>query len=837
MACPHLAQLAHLASPRLSQSVHREECTQCFDNQDFTRGVDVCLSCFNGGCVNGDSMRNHARLHASKQNHAWSLNVKRKVKPSTLRDDSEPPLKLKKLAIVEERDEDKYEYETTLRCWTCGGGDEGKLLPEESANSDVKRLTVAIMQSMSSARQSEVKAWEEEILACEHTLTLQQLPSTTIPASGLAHCVKCDLKDNLWLCLTCGALGCGRQQFGGIGGNGHGLAHYEETGHPVAVKLGTITPEGNADIYCYTCNDSKLDPELALHLSAFGINIATQIKTEKSVTELQIEQNLKFDFSLTNEDGTALEPLFGPGLTGLSNLGNSCYMASTLQTLFALAPFRERYISTLHDHAQTCTEPLPAACVDCQMRKVADGLLSGRYSVPRSHLPDSSSSSILPPTPSSHDSLQHPAPTPVFQEGIKPTSFKALIGKGHEEFATMRQQDAEEFLAHLLKVLRQQGRRVGGADAGSSSEKDPTDIFKFGVEQRLQCAQCAGVRYRVDEQDDLSVPVPAHEAGKDAEGKVKYADVKLEECLDIVTGAEEITERRERCGAKVSVALHACLSDCARGPGTNAWLDRRTLFKTFPDVLVLHAKRFQLVNWVPTKLDIPLELPADDELVLDKYFGRGLQEGEQSLPDDSASAPAQPTFKEAALEQMQAVGFPPVRCQKALLATGNSRLYASGLTIILHADIDVPLETSAGAGAGAKPEPSAEQTSMLADMGFTTAQARKALKETDGILERAVEWLFSHPDDTGEPDTPSATAENVPPTSHPGGSAALPARYRLKAFISHKCPSVHSGHYVVHIRRADGWVLFNDEKVVKADEESVRALKRLAYLYVFERVE
>jgi ubiquitin carboxyl-terminal hydrolase 5/13 len=33
----------------------------------------------------------------------------------------------------------------------------------------------------------------------------------------------------------------------------------------------------------------------------------------------------------------------------------------------------------------------------------------------------------------------------------------------------------------------------------------------------------------------------------------------------------------------------------------------------------------------------------------------------------------------------------------------------------------------------------------------------------------------------------------------------------------------------------DSWVLFNDEKVVRADADSVRALKPLAYLYVFER--
>ena len=66
----------------------------------------------------------------------------------------------------------------------------------------------------------------------------------------------------------------------------------------------------------------------------------------------------------------------------------------------------------------------------------------------------------------------------------------------------------------------------------------------------------------------------------------------------------------------------------------------------------------------------------------------------------------------------------------------------------------------------------------------------------------------------------------------------MPAKYKLIAFISHKGPSVHSGHYVAHIRKgAEGeWILFNDEKVVKADGNSVEELKKLAYLYFFVRV-
>ena len=155
---------------------------------------------------------------------------------------------MKKLAIMEEREEDKYEHSTVLKCWKCDP-QKGAELPGFAADPQIQTLVDGVLHSMSSARQSEVKAWEEEISPCEHTLTLQQLSTEPIPASGLAHCAKCDLTENLWLCLTCGSLGCGRQQFGGIGGNGHGLKHFEDTAHPVSVKLGTITPEGEAGTF------------------------------------------------------------------------------------------------------------------------------------------------------------------------------------------------------------------------------------------------------------------------------------------------------------------------------------------------------------------------------------------------------------------------------------------------------------------------------------------------------------------------------------------------------------------------------------------------------------
>ncbi|CAK9781692.1 ubiquitinyl hydrolase [Cutaneotrichosporon oleaginosum] len=800
MVCGHIEQLANtLRPPNPSQQVHREECTLCFDGQDDPAGVLVCLQCFNGGC---SSERRHAYLHSQKRDHPLGVVIKRTRKEQKQRPDSEPPLK--KLAISAPSDDELYDFTTSLRCFACSP-------VGEAVHSDHPNVTATIngiMKALSSAQQSEVKAWEEEIIPCEHSLTFQQEP-LIVPGEVSQQCTECDLTSNLWLCLTCGFVNCGRQQYGGIGGNGHALQHFHDTGHALGVKLGTITPEGGGDIYCYSCDDAKVDPDLALHLSTFGVNMLSQAKTEKSMTELQLEHNLKFDFSMTGDDGNELQPVFGKALTGLKNLGNSCYMASVMQVLFSLPAFRERYFTEQgQHHLQTCENPLPADCLECQMLKLVDGLLSGRYSVPARAPPVANSEFELPEQPK-------------FQEGIRPAQFKALIGKGHEEFSTMRQQDSEEFLQHLLDRLRAEAQRQG-----QNAALEATENFRFGMEQRLQCDECRKVGYKVDAVDLASLPVEAVEQGVDESGKKLFKPVTLESCIDVFCAPEELTD-------------YAC-SSCNK----KVRAEKTTKFSTYPDFLVFHMKKFQLVNWMPTKLDIPVQVP--DELNLDKYQGKGRQPGEAEL--DVEAAAAQPEFDATAMAQLEGMGFPTIRCQKALLATGNSGAEVAMNWLFEHMedpDIDTPIKPAGTAASG--PEPSAEQISMLSEMGFTPAQARKALRETGGSADAAVEWLFSHPDDMGEEVAPSIPAAGATSAPKVGGSTNLPANYRLKAFISHKGPSVHSGHYVATIRQPqagipgsseprDEWVLFNDEKVARAAAHGGEEMRSLAYLYLYERV-
>ncbi|WVQ75481.1 hypothetical protein IAR50_005106 [Cryptococcus sp. DSM 104548] len=810
MPCSHLdTAIADLKPPSPSQQVHREECTLCFDDQDTPEGILVCLTCFNGGCFGQG--RAHAQLHYKKTGHELGVVIKRTRKEQRKRDSNEPPMK--KLAISAPSDEELYSYVTSLYCFACAPSSGGQ--PVETSNPKAEELINRVLKALSSAQQSEVKAWEEEIVACEHTLSLQQ-ESLVTPGEVPKHCTSCDLGVNLWLCLTCGLANCGRQQFGGVGGNGHALKHFEETGHMLGVKLGTITPEGNADIYCYACDDAKTDPLLSTHLATFGIPILSQSKTEKSMTELQLEHNLKFDFSMTDADGNALEPVFGQGLTGLKNLGNSCYMASVLQVLFSLPAFRERFAKQERfKHFDECSNPLPATCLECQMLKLGDGLLSGRYA----HV-----ASAPPPTTGFEDVNQE---APKFQEGIRPAQFKALVGKGHKEFSTMRQQDSEEFLQYLITKLREESKRQG------LESVDPTRILSFAMEQRLECGKCKRVGLQTEPADLASLPVNAVEEGVGEDGKKLYKKVELTQCMEDLCASEEVPG-------------YEC-ANCKEK--TTAY--KSSKFKSFPDLLVLHMTKFKFDNnWLPTKLEVPVIVPSD--LTLDHLLSKGLQEGEEAL---DMSAPLSggggglPEFNATAMAQLEAMGFPTIRCQKALLATGNSDAEVATGWLFEHMedpDIDAPLETSSSKSAARGP--SDEQIAMIADMGFNHNQARKALRESNGNPERAIEWLFSNPDDPGEDASATAAAVEEPATDEAvPGSSTLPARYRLKAFISHKGPSIHSGHYVATIRQPqagiqgeaeaeDEWVLFNDEKVVKAGADGGQDLRGLAYLYVYERV-
>ncbi|KAJ1554590.1 hypothetical protein HK096_002847, partial [Nowakowskiella sp. JEL0078] len=686
--CPHVSS-SNVATPTHNSQVFKDECTLCFANNLNPHGVDVCLSCFNGGCSRFH--HNHAFSHSSKYSHPLVVNLRLLLKQKL--EVEESPKKLSKLAISGESEDEKYEILSSVKCYAC---DSNGLEIDFSFAPRIRDAVDGVIAAVSARKRSDIQNWEVgELTVCDHVTGLEQGHVNPLEPQSISHCSECDLKENLWLCLTCGNLGCGRQQMGGLAGNGHGLSHFLNSAHPISCKLGTITPEGTADIYCYACDYERIDPNLAGHLKNFGINIASQQKTERTITELNLEfQN--FQFGMTSEDGKLLEPLFGPGYTGLANLGNSCYMASVLQLIFSLNYFQNRYLETFYTHTNICHDQ-PASCFVCQMSKLAHGIHSGQFSDPP----------VIPADVSAEESQKLRTDAQI---GIAPFMFKSLVGKDHPEFSTMRQQDAFEFLQHLIRTAEIKERANG---------EDPTTIFKHTLEDRLQCTRCHRVRYGVAAAlfDTLQVPVrslPLEVVAAGEKVEVKYEPVTLLECIRQTWSEQDLEYTCAECKTK-----------------TNAV--RETRVKKFPSVFVFTMNRFVFENYVPKKFGV--DILAPEFLDLEEFRGVGLKDGEIELPQEEITLPSEPQFNQEVLGQLEMMGFPANRGKKALQATGNSGDVELAMNWLIEhmedPDIDDPIKFTISAPSASTNSSAPEvDVTMLCDMGFTPQQANYALKQT-----------------------------------------------------------------------------------------------------------
>ncbi|KAG9704354.1 hypothetical protein KCU84_g2985, partial [Aureobasidium melanogenum] len=101
-------------------------------------------------------------------------------------------------------------------------------------------------------------------------------------------------------------------------------------------------------------------------------------------------------------------------------------------------------------------------------------------------------------------------------------------------------------------------------------------------------------------------------------------------------------------------------------------------------------------------------------------------------------------------------------------------------------------------------------------------------------MERAVEWLFNHPEATGDfGDEQQDAGDKIENEPKAVVEDSKPAKFKLQSIVCHKGSSIHAGHYVAFIRKDPGWILFNDEKVALGGD--VDEMKKFAYVYFFRR--
>ncbi|KAL0909266.1 hypothetical protein M5K25_020116 [Dendrobium thyrsiflorum] len=787
------SHLSRVRIPEPTNRIYKNECSVSFDTPKSDGGLYVDLSSF---------------LAFGKEYVAWNyektgnpvyLHIQQRIKPVS---EDRPFKKPTLLAIGVEGgfDNQEPEYEEIYHI---------VILPDYIALSfpsvelpEKVRLSVnAVLLFEGAERKEQLASWtSEKKKTSDYAMNLEQINNgVIIPPSGW-KCSKCEKTDNLWLNLTDGVILCGRKNWDGSGGNNHAIEHYQEKNYPLAVKLGTLSADlEKTDVFSYPEDDSVDDPLLAQHLAFFGIDFSSLQKTEMTTAEKELDQNMNFDWNRIQESGQELEPLFGPGYTGLVNLGNSCYMASTMQVVFSTRSFIERYYKEQNLKSAFILAPAdPTFDLNMQLTKLGHGLLSGKYSLP----------------------------TPEKQEGVPPRMFKTAISASHPEFSSMRQQDALEFFLHLLDQVEQ-------AHAGKP-ELDPSRSFKFFIEERLQCPS-GKVAYNKRADYILSLNIPLSEATNkeqlEASNKLK-SEKSVAEKQSI---NHEVVRPR--------VPLEACLK-CFSEPEEvhdfySTALNEKTTaiktagFTTFPDYLVLHMRKFVLEEgWVPKKLDVYIDVP--DIIDITHMRSKGIQSGEELLPEKASSVDENKAThivpNEDIVSQLAIMGFNYLHCQKAAINTSNIGVEEAMNWLLAHMDdpdIDDPIHYGPRDTGIIIDEASVE---TLISFGFEEVVARKALKASGGNIEKATDWIFNHPEATSSTmDTDATTSSNSQTIDGrvPDGNG----RYKLLALVSHIGTSTHCGHYVAHVRKEGRWVIFNDSKVGASADPPID----MGYLYFFER--
>ncbi|KAM3581746.1 Ubiquitin carboxyl-terminal hydrolase 37 [Umbelopsis sp. WA50703] len=246
---------------------------------------------------------------------------------------------------------------------------------------------------------------------------------------------------------------------------------------------------------------------------------------------------------------------------GLSNLGNTCYLNSILQSIINLESFRHSLLNVkIHDVAQ----------VEGTLFQSLTKVLRHRISNPNELI--------------DHD---------ILRECISRTS---------ERFTKYQQEDSHEYLSICLNKLHHDTLRICNDYSENCSEPDVKkcpidDNFQFRVQSTLSCTQCSWKSTHFEIFRDLSLNLP---------------DSSIWQCndpigVDITTLLyqyfmdEKVSYKCEKCQCAVAMV--------------------QTKIDRAPRILVLHLKRFtkDLYEDVCQKRTDSIQLRP--KLNLGKYFG------------------------------------------------------------------------------------------------------------------------------------------------------------------------------------------------------------------------
>uniref|UniRef100_A0A663LK41 ubiquitinyl hydrolase 1 n=1 Tax=Athene cunicularia TaxID=194338 RepID=A0A663LK41_ATHCN len=242
-----------------------------------------------------------------------------------------------------------------------------------------------------------------------------------------------------------------------------------------------------------------------------------------------------------------------PGLTGLRNLGNTCYMNAILQCLCSVPPLVEYFLSGNYQAALHNENSESAAAFG----SLISDMWRGEF------------------------------------DSVSPEVFYSVLGKQYPTFSKRTQEDAQEFLICVLDELHQALKKVRAQLWSYSARMKHqinetsiiTQLFEGQLSYEITCLKCKSTTNRPESFTVLSLPIPSKSA------------CSLQDCLECFFQQDTLTWNNQIycswCGTKQDAVVKATITKA-------------------PQIIIFHLKRFEWQDWGERKLSTDICYPLSN---------------------------------------------------------------------------------------------------------------------------------------------------------------------------------------------------------------------------------